>query len=91
MILKRRLDLSNLYLYGSQTFVCIPEVRRSTKLDPKVIKETLVGYTDTGYKILVNGKVIVSRHVQFIDDTPISPKSLCISKRRKTKSNLNPT
>ncbi|KAK9721413.1 hypothetical protein QE152_g21553 [Popillia japonica] len=30
-------------------------------------KNKKIGYTDTGYKILVNDKVTISRHVQFIE------------------------
>ncbi|KAF2881362.1 hypothetical protein ILUMI_24805 [Ignelater luminosus] len=45
----------------------ILEECRSSKLDSKAVKGILVGYTDTGYKILINNKVIISRHVRFIE------------------------
>lgn len=62
-------DASNLQLYGSQVYVRIPDERRSSKLNPKAVKGILVGYTDMGYKILIENKVIISRHVKFINKT----------------------
>lgn len=66
---KIRPDISNLHIYGSIAFIRIPEERRSSKLNPKSMKGKLVGYTDTGYKILVDDKVLVSRHVKFVENT----------------------
>ncbi|KAK9721414.1 hypothetical protein QE152_g21553 [Popillia japonica] len=55
------------YLYGCTAYVKIPDECRYSKLNPKAEKRILIGYTDTGYKILVNDKVTISRHVQFIE------------------------
>lgn len=65
----KRPNVSNLRLFGSVAYVRIPEERRSSKLDPKALKGILVGYTATGYKILVNDKIKISRHVQFLEST----------------------
>ncbi|KAK9728731.1 hypothetical protein QE152_g17060 [Popillia japonica] len=54
-------------MYGSTAFVRIPEVNRESKLSPKSMKGTLVGYDDMGYRILVDQQIIVSRHVEFIE------------------------
>lgn len=63
----RKPDISNLKLYGSKAFVRIPEECRTSKFNPKAVKGILVGYTDVGYKILVENKIIISRNVQFIE------------------------
>ncbi|KAK9688540.1 hypothetical protein QE152_g35275 [Popillia japonica] len=65
---KKRPDVTNLHLYGSKAYIRIPEECRTSKLNSKAVKGILIGYTDTGYKILVNGKVIISRHVKFIEE-----------------------
>ncbi|KAK9712040.1 hypothetical protein QE152_g25083 [Popillia japonica] len=54
-------------MYGSTAFVRIPEVNRESKLSPKSMKGTLVGYNDMGYRISVDQQIIVSRHVEFIE------------------------
>lgn len=64
---KKRPDATNLHLYGSKAYVRIPEECRTSKLNSKAVKGILIGYTDTGYKILVNDKIIISRHVKFIE------------------------
>ena len=43
----------------------VPEAWRLSKLHPKAV---LVRYTDTGYKVLVDHKVVISRNVQFINN-----------------------
>lgn len=63
----RKPNISNLKMYGSTAFVRIPEVNRESKLSPKSMKGTLVGYDDMGYRILVDQQIIVSRHVEFIE------------------------
>lgn len=60
-------NVSHFKIYGSIAFVRIPEVNRFSKLSPKSVKGFLVGYDDMGYRILVDEKVIVSRHVEFIE------------------------
>lgn len=64
---RRKPDVKYLRLYGSKCFVRVPEEKRTSKLNPKGVKGCLVGYTDTGYKVLVDNEIIISRHVIFID------------------------
>lgn len=63
----RKPDVRYLKIFGSKCFVRVPEETRTSKLNPKGIQGILVGYTDTGYKILVNDKIVISRHVTFIE------------------------
>ncbi|XP_074032153.1 uncharacterized protein [Leptinotarsa decemlineata] len=44
----------------------ITDTKRN-KLEPKSEKGTLIGYCDMGYRILVNNKIVESRHVKFIE------------------------
>jgi len=60
--------VKNLRLYGSKVFVRIPEEKRQSKWDKKAELGVLLGYTDVGYRILVNDKVIVARHVDIIEE-----------------------
>lgn len=64
----RKPDVSKMRIIGSKVFVRIPEAKRTSKLNPKAVKGILVGYTDTGYKILVDNKMTETRHVIFIDE-----------------------
>lgn len=60
--------IANLHIFGSKAYVRLPDVCRKSKLNQKAVKGILIGYTDMGYKVLVNRKIIVSRNVQFIDN-----------------------
>lgn len=66
----RKPNGENLKVFGSKVFVRVPEVRRISKLYPKAVKGILVGYTETGYRILVDRKIVISRHVTFIETEP---------------------
>lgn len=57
----------NLKLYGSDVFVRVPEEKRTTQSD-KSKKGILVGYSDVGYRVLVDGKVNVVRNVDIVED-----------------------
>lgn len=61
----RKPDVSNLHIIGSKAFII--NERRTSKLNPKAVKGILVGYTDLGYKVLVEGKLIITRNVRFVD------------------------
>lgn len=63
----RKPEVRYLKIFGSKCFVRVPEETRTSKLNPKGIQGILVGYTDTGYKVLVNDKIVISRHVTFIE------------------------
>lgn len=60
--------MSHFKIYGSTAFVRIPEECRTSKLYAKAVKGVLVGYTDMGYRVLVENKIIISRHVRFIEN-----------------------
>lgn len=52
-------------LYGSKVFVRLPEQLRKSKWDRKADLGILLGYTEVGYRVLVNNKVIIARHVEY--------------------------
>jgi len=58
----------NLRLYGSQVFVRIPEEKRKSKWDRKAEWGVLLRYVEVGYRVLINNKIIVARHVDIIED-----------------------
>ncbi|GBP23790.1 hypothetical protein EVAR_13748_1 [Eumeta japonica] len=55
-------------MYGSRVFVRIPEERRKSKWDKKAETGILLGYTDTGYRVLINNRVIVVRHCDIVEE-----------------------
>jgi len=57
-----------LKLYGSKVFVRVPETKRESKWDRKADTGILIGYERNGYKVLVEGKIVKSRHVEIIED-----------------------
>lgn len=67
ILLKEKPNIKNLKVYGSKAYVRIPEAKRNSKWAKKAEEGVLVGYENVGYRILVNGKVIVAKHVEFID------------------------
>ena len=68
IFLKRKPNINNLRLYGSRVFVRIPEIKRNSKWDKKADIGILVGYENVRYRILVNNKIIIARHVEFIGE-----------------------
>lgn len=60
-------DLNNLQLCGSKVYVRVPEVKRDSKWDRKADVGVLLGYENVGYRVLVNGKIFVARHVEVIE------------------------
>jgi len=71
IIFKSKPDISNIRIFGSKTYVHIPEVKRK-KLDPKCLEGFLIGFCDLtkGYRVFipVTRKVVVSLDV-IIDET----------------------
>ncbi|CAG7717892.1 unnamed protein product, partial [Allacma fusca] len=65
----RRPDLSNVVLYGSSCFVRVPDQKRVDKFSKKGVQGTVVGYGDTGYRVLIAGEIVISRHVKIIDSS----------------------
>ncbi|KAL7301770.1 hypothetical protein TKK_0005761 [Trichogramma kaykai] len=60
-------NVENLKLYGSKVFVRKPEQRRKSKFEQKSEMGVLVGYSEVGYRVLLNNKVIVSRQVEIVE------------------------
>lgn len=73
ILFKTKPDISHIRIFGSKTYVHIPDVKRK-KLDPKCLEGILVGFCDLtkGYRVFipVNRKVVVSLDV-IIDETII--------------------
>lgn len=66
--LKKKPNVLNLRLYGSKVFVRKPEQKRHSKWDKKAEMGILIGYSEVGYRVLLNNKVIVSRHVDIVEE-----------------------
>lgn len=60
-------DVSNLRLYGSKVFVRKPEQKRRSKWDKKAEMGILIGYSENGYRVLLNNEIIVARHIEIIE------------------------
>lgn len=61
-------DVSNLRLYGSKVFVRKPEHKRTSKWDKKADMGILIGYSNVGYRVLLNSRIIVARHVDTVEE-----------------------
>ena len=55
-------------MYGSSVFVRTPEEQRRSKWDKTAEIGILLGYTDTGYRVLLNNKVIFARNCDIIEE-----------------------
>lgn len=77
-------NVKNLKIYGSRVFVRIPEVLRKSKWDDKAKLGVLVGYTENGYRVLVNNKIINARHVNVIEE---SIKLICLENDENDSEN----
>ena len=64
----KRPNIGNLKLYGSKVFFRVHENQRDNKWDRKSDCRILVGYENVGYRVLFNGRVIVARHVDIIEE-----------------------
>ena len=64
----KRPNIANLKLYGCKVFVRTPESKRNSKWDRKSDVGILVGYENVGYRILMNNKITVARHVDFVNE-----------------------
>ena len=65
---KEKRNVNHLKIYGSKIFVRILEQLRKSKWDDKAKLGILLGYTETGYRILVNNRIIDVRHVDVIEE-----------------------
>ena len=57
-----------LKLYGSSVIVRLPEQLRRSKWDDKARLGILLGYTDTGHRVLINNRIINARHVDVLEE-----------------------
>ncbi|KYN50211.1 Copia protein [Cyphomyrmex costatus] len=64
---RKRPNVSHLKLYESKVFVRKPEQKRLSKWDKKADMGILLGYSDVGYRVLVNNRIIVMRHVDIVE------------------------
>lgn len=64
----RKPPVNELKLYGSRVYVRIPEGKRRSKWDKKAEFGILLGYSEVGYRILVNNRILVARHVDIIEE-----------------------
>ncbi|KAK7590538.1 hypothetical protein V9T40_002151 [Parthenolecanium corni] len=69
----KRPSALNLRIFGSEVFVRIPEIKRKYKVDPKAEKGKLVGYSETGYRVLVEGKIKESPYVKLAENRVRQP------------------
>ncbi|KAI8421416.1 hypothetical protein MSG28_009491 [Choristoneura fumiferana] len=65
---RRKPSVKYLKMYGSKVLVRIPEEKRISKWDKKAEMGILLGYSDTGYRVLINNKVIIARHCDVIEE-----------------------
>jgi hypothetical protein len=61
-------SIKYLRLYGSRVFVRKPEQKRNSKWDRKAELGILLGYNEVGYRVLVNNRIIVARHIDILEE-----------------------
>lgn len=52
-------NVEHLKIYGSRVYVRVPEVLRKSKWDDKAQLGVLVGYTENGYRVLLNNRILM--------------------------------
>ena len=57
---KRKPNVEHLRLYGSKVFVRKPEQKRFSKWAKEAEICILLGYSDVGYRVLINNKIIIA-------------------------------
>lgn len=62
---EKKPSVKHLRLYGSRVFVRVPEQKRDSKWDKKARLGILLGYTEVGYRVLLDNRMIVARHVEI--------------------------
>ena len=60
-------SVENLHLYGSKVFVRRAEQKRVCQWDKKVDMGILLGYSEVGNRVLLDGKITIARHVDVIE------------------------
>lgn len=75
-------NVEHLKIYGSRVYVRVPEVLRKSKWDDKAQLGVLVGYTENGYRVLLNNRIINARHVQVVEE---NTQLICLEKNYNEK------
>ncbi|KZC05355.1 Copia protein [Dufourea novaeangliae] len=70
-------SVKHLRLYGSRVFVRVPEQKRESKWDKKARLGILLGYTEVGYRVLLDNKIIVARHVEVVEEIGFKEDAEC--------------
>ena len=81
----KRPNVQHLKIYGSRIFVRVPEALRQSKWDNKAELGILVGYTENGYRVLVNNRVINARHVEVVEQ---NIELICLEKSDDEKDRV---
>lgn len=68
LFFKERSDVNNLRVYGSKVFVRTPDNVRKTKWDDKGQMGIVLGYSEVGYRVLTNDKIIEAGHVDIVEN-----------------------
>lgn len=66
IIHKRKPSAKFLMLYGSRVYLKNSQIKKGDKMEERGLKGILVGYTGTGYRVLVNDEIITTRHVEIV-------------------------
>ena len=62
-------NIRNLKLYKSRVFVRVPEIKKRSEWDRKADLGVLVGYGNVDYRVLINNRVIVAKHIGVIGES----------------------
>lgn len=73
-------------MYGSRVFARIPEIERQSKWNDKAELEVLVGYTNNGYRVLINNRVMNARHETVVEE---NIKLICLERSDDEKDRVN--
>ena len=75
-----------LKLYGSRIYVRVPEQLRNSRWDNKAEPGVLLGYSEVGYRILINNKIVEARYVDIIEE---DIKCICFNENENTSDNCS--
>jgi len=68
ILIGKKPNIKNLRIYGSRVFVRFPEEKRKSKWDRKADLGILLGYENVRYRVLINNKVTIARHVDIVEE-----------------------
>lgn len=81
---KKKPDAKYLRIFGSKVSVRIPDVKRDSKWDEKAEFGILVGYDEVGYRVLIDNKIIIARHVGVLEKDMMV---ICLDEPMESKDN----